>query len=91
MLPHRNLNAPPDAVTTRDSSTPVRQQAAENGSLDTDSGAVPQNPGSGTGGPTELAVDGIGARLGEALQAWEQTQDVGELRRRVLALLLELE
>ena len=36
-------------------------------------------------------MDGIGARLGEALQAWEQTQDVGELRRRVLALLLELE
>jgi hypothetical protein len=69
----------------------MRQGAAENGRLEGDSGAVPQNPELGRKDEPVGAEDVITSRLRETLGAWLERRDAAELRRSVLDLLLRLE
>jgi hypothetical protein len=69
----------------------MRQWAAENGRLEGDSGAVPQNPEPGKRDASVGPEEAITSRLRDALGAWLERRDAAELRRPLLDLLLALE
>jgi hypothetical protein len=85
------MNRGDESVTTRDSRDLVRQRASENGALNTDSGAPPQNSETGGEGDVAGRGDPIAERLRAALRGWEDGDDPADLRRALLDLLLELE